>query len=96
MQIFTFIEESHCRRFFLMQTSVPTIVSQISKIRFSHLKQMDLSNNKIANIENIPFLKIPHIKSLVFKNNFIFNINALRRGKWKNLEVLDIEGNLVI
>lgn len=57
---------------------------------------MDLSNNKITNIENISFLKIPHIKSLVLKNNLILNINALRRGKWKNLEVLDIEGNLVI
>jgi len=62
-------------------------------IKFSCLKQIDLSSNKIDNLELISMVKLPYVKSIVLRNNHITNINSLRKGKWKDIEQIDLEGN---
>jgi Leucine-rich repeat (LRR) protein len=79
-----------------MNTGLSDVVLEISKIKFSCLKQLDLSSNKITNIEGLCFLRIPNIKNIILRNNFIVNISPLKKGKWKNLELLDLECNLFV
>ena len=41
-------------------------------------------------------VKLPYVKSIVLRNNYITNINTLRKGKWKDIEQIDLEGNYFI
>lgn len=59
-------------------------------IKFCCLKQIDLSSNNIDNIELIQMIKLPHIKSIVLRNNYITRVGALRRGKWKDIEEINL------
>ena len=38
-------------------------------------------------------MKLPHVKSIVLKNNYITNIGSLKKGKWKDIEQIDLQGN---
>lgn len=35
-------------------------------------------------------MKLPHVKSIVLKNNYITNIGSLKKGKWKDIEQIDL------
>ena len=63
-----------------------SILGEISSIKFSCLKQIDLSSNKIDNLELISMIKLPYVKSIILRNNHITSINSLRKGKWKDIE----------
>lgn len=38
-------------------------------------------------------IKVPHIKSIVLRNNYITRVGSLRRGKWRDIEEINLEGN---
>ena len=71
-------------------------VKCISQIKFNKLKELDLSENEIVNIEPLCNLNLPFLEFLNLSNNKIRNIKPLEEINLKNLKYLLIHNNEII
>ena len=67
----------------------------ISRIKFNQLKEIDLSENKIANIESLCNINLPFLEFLNLSSNEIKNIEPLGEIYMKNLKYLFIQNNQI-
>ena len=67
----------------------------ISLIKFNQLKEIDLSENEISNIESFCNINLPFLEFLNLSSNEIENIEPLGEIYFKNLKYLFIQNNQI-
>ena len=67
----------------------------LTNVPFPNLKIIDLSNNKISNIESLPQLEAPNLNEINLHHNQISNINPLKDVKSKCFEIVDLRYNKI-
>jgi Leucine-rich repeat (LRR) protein len=67
----------------------------ISKIKFNNLKEIDLSENNIINIDLLRNISLPYLELLNLSNNQIINIEPLRQINSRKLKYLFIQNNQI-
>ena len=70
-------------------------IIHISQIKFNQLKELDLSENEIENIEPLCDAKLPFLEYLNLSNNKIEKIETLGQIFFKNLKYLFIQNNQI-
>jgi Leucine-rich repeat (LRR) protein len=65
----------------------------ISKIIFKNLKEIDVSENNIKNIEPLNEMNLPHLEYLNMSDNQIANINPIAELNAKNLKEISLQNN---
>lgn len=72
-------------------------ISLMSKINFSNLEELNVSNNNITSLKNFENFNSPNIKNLIIKANLIKDISSLEKmsNNFKNLEILNLSKNKI-
>ena len=70
-------------------------LSELSKISFQNLKLLDLSQNKIININCLENAKFENLEKLILNRNSIYNISSLTKVKFNELKDLELGGNKI-
>ena len=68
----------------------------LSKIMFTQLKEMDVSDNKIKNIEPLRNMILPHLEILDMSYNEIEEIGPIAESNYKNLKEIYLQHNNII
>ena len=71
-------------------------IMYLSQIKFNKLKEIDLSNNGIINIELLCNMNLPFLEFLNLSYNRIRNIEPLSEIISKNLKYLFIQNNEIV
>jgi hypothetical protein len=79
----------------LQENERPSILTEISHIRFPKLRQLDLTNNMIQSIDRLAFMDLESIECLGLRNNYITHINGIKKARWPNLTSLIIDVNKI-
>ena len=67
----------------------------LSKIEFKKLKNLDLSNNNISNINALKSIKFKNLEILDLSNNKISDIDVLEKVSFKGLKELNLNNNKI-
>jgi len=67
----------------------------LSQIRFNQLKEIDISENRISNIEPFNKMSLPFLEFLNLSHNRIQIIEPVAKLKSNNLEYIFVQGNII-
>ena len=70
-------------------------IKSLEKNIFDKLKILDLSYNKITNIDSLKIINFKELKQLYLNNNNITDIKIFEDIKFNNLEILDLSWNKI-
>ena len=71
------------------------LIKTISQIKFNQLKEINLSGNKITNIEPLCYMSLPFLEYLNLSNNQIIDIKPLSEINSKHFKYLFIQNNQI-
>ena len=71
------------------------LIKTISQIKFNQLKEINLSGNKITNIEPLCYMSLPFLEYLNLSNNQIIDIKSLSEINSKYFKYLFIQNNQI-
>ena len=67
----------------------------LSKIQFTDLKDIDVSNNSISNISDLNNMVLPHLEFINMSENKITNAEPIAKLDSKNLKEIFLQGNRI-
>ena len=70
-------------------------INFLEKVKFDKIEILDLSKNKISDIEILEKVNFKNLKKLFLKDNNIIDIKVLEKVKFDKLEILDLSNNKI-